>query len=410
MSAPASAAIARPASSAMTARALHRYAALDDRRRRAVRRGPAGWPPVVWAALLGGGYAAWVASVVGDDPVAACRRALALATVLFLLVLCGAPFRLFWRRDSALLARMPLTGRALYGLALIRSLAAAGLALVAVAPSLGILALADPLLLARHAALAAALAALAGLGGPAVALAAGALVASERAHAALASLAGEFSAPRTVWLGSLPALAGTALVVLAIDLAGWTQGGTPEVGDAPILLAVAIVGSLVAAGWTWARADRAMPGALHEVAALDRERLAHVDRSQPSPLERAWASLWLRARGARLVFDKDARLSRRRYPSPYAIGPLGVLICWGLCAGGAAALTWGVALTSGLAAYAALMAKRAAAALRTLTWVALAGAPMAVVHFSWPLLGWLVALALGSAVAAGRAPRPIATA
>jgi hypothetical protein len=145
-----------------------------------------------------------------------------------------------------------------------------------------------------------------------------------------------------------------------------------------------------------------MPGALREVAALDRERLAHVDRSLPSPLERATRRLL--GPTAALVFDKDARLTRRRHPSPYALGPLAVIVSWLLLLGDGT-VGWSIGVVGALAAYAALMAiratappielarltatlplapaevgraKLAAAALRDATWVGLAGVPLAV--------------------------------
>jgi hypothetical protein len=419
----------------MTPAELRRWAALDDRRRRQARRGLGALPPLVWALVAGAAIGAWVWLGARDDAGSGSARLIVAAAALFAVVLCGAPFRLFWRRDSPLLARLPLTGRALFSLALTRSLVAAGLVAVALAPGVIALAVAAPALGGRHAALVGALFALAGLAGPAAALAAGAIIASDRAHAALASLSGEFAAPPTVWLGALPALTATAQVLLAIDLAGWAGGGAPVIGDAIALLSIAAAGSLAAALWAHAIADRVMPGALREVAALDRERLAHVDRSTPSHLERAWARLTLRAPGAALVFDKDARLGRRRYPSPYFLGPLGVVVSWLLLLGGDDTRGWSLALVTGLAAYAALMArralvppielprlgptlaiapaeadraKRAAAALRAVTWIGMAGGPLVVAQPGPLVIGWVAAAAVIPLVAAGRAPRAAA--
>src|SRR5262249_43038610 len=115
---------------------------------------------------------------------------------------------------------------------------------------------------------------------------------------------------------------------------------------------------LLSSAWARARADTLMPAALREVAALDQERLAHVDLSQPSTLERAWFRATLSV-PRRLVAEKDARLLRRRHPSPYFLFPLG-LIALAIASFTAreSLLSWAGVLLSALAAYAVLMAAR----------------------------------------------------
>jgi hypothetical protein len=409
---------------------LVRWARLDDQRRRRARRGPTGWPAWLWSLLFGAALAALVARRAGGlgavgDAAAGGRLLATWAAALFLAVLCGAPFRIYWRRDAAMLARLPLPGRTLFGLALWRSLAATVHALLATAPAAVVIALAAPMVGARVAALLVALAALAGLAGPAVALAAGAVVASDQARAALASLSGELAAPRTSWLGALPALAGTGLVLLVIAVAPWVASGGDRRG--PLLLAAAALASLAAAAWAWWAAARVMPAALREVAALDRERLAHVDRSTPSLLERSWSRLMVRDHRARLVAGKDAALLRRRHPAPYFIGPVTVIGLWiAAASGGAGAQAGELSVLAALAAYAALMArrsleapteiprllatlplssssaasaKRALAGLRALSWVGLAGAGLMVFHSGVVVVVAVAVLAVLAALA-----------
>jgi hypothetical protein len=59
---------------------------------------------------------------------------------------------------------------------------------------------------------------------------------------------------------------------------------------------------------------------LRDVSALDRQRLAHLEIHPPTAIERALAKL-AGADGA-LVYAKDARLIRRRFPMAFALGAL----------------------------------------------------------------------------------------
>jgi hypothetical protein len=99
--------------------------------------------------------------------------------------------------------------------------------------------------------------------------------------------------------------------------------------------------------------------AVREVSALDQERLAHIERTKPSLLESATSRL-LNAR-AQWLFGKDVRLARRRYPMPYFVGLVGMVALW-IVAGVAPAsmMTWAVAISASLGAYAVIMARRRA--------------------------------------------------
>src|SRR5690606_26774385 len=97
----------------------------------------------------------------------------------------------------------------------------------------------------------------AGLLGPAAALIAGAVVASDRAQNMIKEMGGEFSAPKTSWLGALPGIAGTLLVVAVVALGPWAESGTGASGRLPLLVIVVAV-SLGAVGFALMRADHVM--------------------------------------------------------------------------------------------------------------------------------------------------------
>lgn len=352
----------------MDARALLAWGDLDERRRRRASRGPGRLPATLWIVVLAlavGGYAAHASGLLGDaaEParvVRASRLWLALVIGSHALLMFGAPFRMYWRRDSALLGRLALRGGVLYRVALVRG--ARATAVVSGACALAALGFApvEWELALRHLALVAAAAAGAALLAPATALAAGGLVASDKVEKLFASVGGEFEAPSTGWLGILPGLAATLVVLALIACADWTLGApSSAIGSAAIPLAGVIALSVAAAAWALASADRVMLEAVREVSALDQERLAHIERTRPSLLESAMS----RALGARarLVFGKDVRLARRRYPMPYFLGLVGMVALW-IVAGVAPAsmMTWAVVLTGALAAYAIVMARRRA--------------------------------------------------
>jgi hypothetical protein len=262
------------------------------------------------------------------------------------------------------------------------------------------------------------------------------VVASDKAQSLMSQMSGEFQAPRTSWLGIVPGVTGAALVVHLVALQPWAIGAAADPLRSEIALGGALLVPLVAIAWSLAVSDRLLPAALREVSALDQVRLAHVDLSTASRLERlAFGALGPRAR--RLA-DKDARLARRRFPSPYFLGPLGAVVLWILAATtGDGGLARAGVILFGLAAYAVLMArrltgppielprltgalplspadvraaKRAPVLLRALTWTGAGGVPFALASAE-PLAAWVLVAgaflvaAVGGVVAASADPQ-----
>jgi len=274
-------------------------------------------------------------------------------------VVFGTPFRMYWRRDSALLARLPIPGSALFRVALARGLWAATSALAGPAVLAGALCwLATPSIGLRHLALVGVAWVVSALLAPAAALAGGALVASDKLDQMMEQMGGEFRAPRTGWLGILPGLAAAGGALVVIGGADWALGAPrTALGNPLALLGPPLALGVIGVVWAIAAADRVMLAAVREVSALDRERLAHIDLSKASPLERA-ASHLIGAR-ARIVYDKDMRLSRRRYPMPYVVSVTGVLAAWIVAAVRPEAMVaWTASILACLVAYGAIMARR----------------------------------------------------
>lgn len=428
----------------MTARRLLEAEARVRRRRRATKRSLLGrLPAAAVAAVVAALLAAELHRRLGGFGQAAAGQStftgtvrLWLAAVLagHTLVVFGAPHRLFWREDSAFLSRLPIAGSVYLRAALWRSMRSAALvslpcaaAAVTFVPAVG-----WPAILRMECLVVMAFAWAAFLG-PAAAVAAGAVVASDRAQAVIGQMGGEFAAPRTSWLGILPGVTASALVVIAVFLIDWMVAPSSQLlmrGFVVVGGAVVIAGAAAAAALN--RADAIIPDAVREVAALDVERLAHVERSTPSPIERLWFAWTTGSRGARLVADKDASLLRRRHPSAYVLGPVGVLIVWGMAAfGGGGALPWAGAVLGSLAAYSVMMAgratrppveiprllgslpvgtgqavrgKRAQVLLRAVMWILVGGVPLAIANTEDAVLGWsLVGGAFVVAVVGGLA-------
>ena len=355
----------------MDASRLLHWGDLEERRRRRARGGLGALSPwwysilagVVLAFVVGRAVGAFGADVAGDgDPRSAVNLWLAALACAHVIVLLGAPFRMYWRHDSALLGRTAIAGRPLFTVALIRSARAA--AKVALPCAAGALMLAlGPLgsleIALRHVTLVVIAFSWAALFGPAVALAAGAVVASDRARAALSSLAGEFEPPRTSWLGILPGFAGTLLVLLLIALVDWSRGlSRAPVGEPVYLLLIGVAVPLVCVVLAIARSDAVMIDAVREVSALDQERLAHIELTRPSAVERLVARS-VGSAGARAVIEKDASLARRRYPIPFFFGVMGVIISWILAAAAPAdMMLWAGTICAGLGVYGVVMARR----------------------------------------------------
>lgn len=351
----------------MNSRSLIAWASLEERRRKQESTGLQALSGVVLSLLLGGLLAGEVArrflmsadEKLAEVAISASHLWVAAAICGFSIGVFGAPFRLYWRRDSKLLASLPVPGKSLFALALWRSQRAAflvALALSAALVPLGHFTAWEVAL--RHGLLL-------GVGfvgsawlGPAAALFAGAIVASDKAQAMIASMSGEFQAPRTSWLGIMPGLAAAALAVGVMACSPWALGQRPPGGSILLIVAIGVgvpVGALL---WAWTRADQVIPAAVREVAALDQEILAHVERSTPSWLESHFYKLLLPAKG-QILARKDASLSRRRYPSPYFMIPCGIVATWIVAITQPQAyLPWGGSLFGALAVYGLVMARR----------------------------------------------------
>jgi hypothetical protein len=265
------------------------------------------------------------------------------------------PWLLFWRPDSALLARLPIDGAALYRLGAIRAARlalATGLVLVlACAPWID-----APVAMARHLAVVALTMITAALLTPAATTAGGAIVASDRAQALIDSMAGEFRGPSVAWLSLLATVGGlgvgSAVWILApwIDSGSWDQSTIVVVVAAPVTAIALHVAAIPLARTTLSAATR-------EVAALDAVRLAHVQLDRARGLER----LIGRAAGpGRPVYEKDVALARRRFPLFYLTAGLGVIVAWIIAlAGNSGTRTqWVIGVMVLLAAHLALFAQR----------------------------------------------------
>jgi len=331
-----------------TRRLLH-WGDLDESRRRRGRLRD------LLLVIAGAGIAALVAS---QDLRAASKTALIAIVGAYTWIMLGTSFRMYWRPDSPILARLPVPGGPLFDVALIRSLRAAGRASLIALPAAGAIAAHDVELALRHAAIAGAVGLAAALLLPAVALGAGAIVAGGKAQSLMRAVGGaEVAAPPSAWLGVLPGLAAAAVVLGAIAAADWARGGV----DAPVppvpMLAGLAGGALVAALAARQAAPSVMPLAVREVAALDLQRLAHLEVHPPTALERLIAGRLPRA--AALVHAKDARLLRRRFPMAYVTGAVTTLALW-IVAGARPdnAWLWVAGILAGFAGYGVIMASR----------------------------------------------------
>lgn len=236
-----------------------------------------------------------------------------VATVLlagFVPVMFAAPYRMFWRRDAAILARLPIPGGALWWVAIVRAARAAGIATVVVAPTLALVAWVDAASGLRGAALAGALI-LATIGlVPGACLAAAWLVTAGKMDVLARSVAGEYRLESATAMGAVPGATMAGVVVAVVYAAPWLTDGGDLAG--PIAIAIVAGGALVAGIAATIAAPAVYPLAMREVAALDRQAYAHLEIHPPTRLERV-----VRDRlgaDARPVFDRIARLVRRRYP------------------------------------------------------------------------------------------------
>jgi len=278
-----------------------------DRRRREAT--PAARLPVALA-TLGGALAYEI--VRRDDLVAGSRLWLTALITTSMLAFVTTPFRLFWSPDADALARYPIPGGPLFRLGVARNLRVAVAA--AAVPAIGLVGFAvlgrlDAV--ARHGLFLAVGWCAAALLAPAVSLAGGAMAASDRADAIVRSVGGEFQPPRGAYLGVLPGIAGALVVLALIADQPWLLASPDRWLPGFAIAGIAVsIAAIALADW---RAAAVMPGAVRELSALNRRRLAHVDVTRLTAAERLVASL--SPASLRPVLGKDFRLLRRRYPA-----------------------------------------------------------------------------------------------
>ena len=296
------------AAAGMSGAALRAWTDLDARRRG--RR----WLPWALALVAGVGAAALAGERGGwwrgerGWPGTTLVGAVLLAG--FVPAMFGAPYRMFWRRDAAILARLPIPGAALWWMAMVGAARAAAMAVLVVAPTLGAIAWLDPATGLRGAALAGAL--LAGTIGlvPGVSLAAAWVVAVGKVDQLASSVAGQYHVENTTVIGALPGATIAGVIVAVIYGAPWILDASHLGG--PIAIGVVGGGALLAGVAATLAAPSVYPLAMREVAALDRQAHAHLEIHPPTFLERLVRD---RLGGAAApVFDRVARLVRRRYP------------------------------------------------------------------------------------------------
>jgi hypothetical protein len=308
----------------MTSRELIRWQQLAESRGRSLLTST-----LALAILSGAAIAGWVYWRTDQiDAFAGSNAWFAVALVAFALAFLRVPFHIYWRQDASLLAQLPIEGLALFDAALVRCIRAAASTTLAVAIGALPLARFSGELYARHVAVAGALGLAAATLLPAVAVWSAMLVALgqrddrvQRARAA-AGLTQTPSAPSTTALGAVPGFASTIVFTAVILGHRWLTGRDTDIPMPIVLAALAIVG-VVAIVAARSSAPRVMGTILRDVSALDRQRLAHLELDPPTALERLFAKL---AGGGALVYTKDARLLRRRFPMAFALGALAFII------------------------------------------------------------------------------------
>jgi hypothetical protein len=324
-----------------------------------------------------------------SGPIPASHAWLACTIVAFALAFLRVPFHLYWRQDAAFLAQLPIPGGALFDAALLRCIRAALVTtLVTLAGALPLLfvdagklawdtrtfgptpiagpppgALSPSEFVLRHCLLAGALGVVAAFLLPAVATWAATLVrrnvlevATTIGGAPTSKATPQNAGASAAILGALPGFAGTVIIVLTLLAAAWLENGDAVLS--PVGILVGFVGvSMVAVIGVRGSASRVMGDVLRDVSALDRQQLAHLEIRPPTALERAIATLL--GVDAGLVYRKDARLMRRRYPMAFALGALafGVLVIIGLARPGDPT-PWLVVVLAGTGLYAIALAGR----------------------------------------------------
>ena len=324
-----------------------------------------------------------------SGPIAASHAWLACTIVAFALAFLRVPFHLYWRHDSAFLAQLPIPGSALFDAALLRCIRAAVSTTLVVAigalplyfVDAGVLAFATRTLQAtpivgpppgaispatfvlRHLLLAGSLGIVAAGFIPAAAISAASLVRRNVLEVA-STLGGAPTREATpvnpggsaAILGALPAFASTAVIVFTLLTAAWLENAEPIVSFAGTLVTFVVVSTLAIVR-ARSTASKLMGDILRDVSALDRQQLATLEIRPPTAIESGVAKLV--GADAGLIYRKDARLMRRRFPMAFALGGLafGVLVIIGLSRP-ADPTPWLVVVLGGAGIYAIALAGR----------------------------------------------------
>lgn len=313
---------------AMTSREFIRWSRLHEKRS---RTGVAGLLIVPIAAAAFAALVYW--RTQNASPISASKTWLAGALAVSALAFMRVPFHLYWRQDAALLAQLPIGGGPLFDAALLRCVrAAVSTSVVMLAGAAALLPVSTELFL-RHLAMTGTLFALAAGFLPAVATWAASLVAGSTDVLEIATALGGAPVAGTkktvapgsssAVLGALPGFASTVVIVFVIIAAPWLTGREAAL-EAPIVLVGLVAASVLALAGMRAAAPRLMGTILRDVSALDRQRLATLEIRGPTAIEGMVASLV--GPDAGLVYRKDARLMRRRYPMAFALGALAFLV------------------------------------------------------------------------------------
>lgn len=276
----------------MSASAFRRWMRLEHHAR---RRGVWSWWLIAWV-VGGGALAAYAARhTMWLVPWGALAIAIVGAVV-------AAPFAMFWRRDARIWQRLALPQRGMFDVALLHQTRRNAWLF---APVLLLAALQRQPVSPLIATLAAYIW-VTGAGTAAVFLG-GVLVASDKTHALIDTMAGEFRPPRVVWLGALPAVVGGVALAAVWLLAG-------DVARTPLLLGASstVLASIVLVLVARAASTQHFSRALTEVVALDRQSLAHLEIQPMSPIEALWCRLWPGAHQP--LWRVTFMVLRRRYP------------------------------------------------------------------------------------------------
>jgi hypothetical protein len=286
-----------------------------ERQLTARKRNAAKWwqNSMIWVVVLGAFSAIWVHDAFSTSTSAvdrASHRWLITSCGGFLWMFLQAPNRYLWRPDAAILARLPISGLALFDSGW-RLCAADGGRLLLMACIAGTpLIVYAPQLLLPHVAMAITLTVVVACAGPAACVTAGTLVTHPTTNT-------PSSGAPTAVLGGLPGFVGAIVIVLVIASAGSLYRADAELS----WQVVCTVMSLSSLQWAWlARTvwSKHLPTVLRDVTTLDRVYLASLEIQPASRLHRAMSALL--DPQSRALLHKHSQLMTRRYPMAGVVG------------------------------------------------------------------------------------------